>query len=77
MNAECDFLGFGFGPNEVLRLCQWRSVLSYLEIRPSDFDYTQPNLPTKQRRANTPYILPLGWYRHGLNVSEKYTGDTI
>ena len=61
--------------------CQWRSVLSYLEIKSSDFDprfnfdYTQPNLPTEQQRANTPYYLPLGWFRHGLNVSQKYSGD--
>jgi hypothetical protein len=80
----------GFGLNEVLRLCQlreyecqWRSVLSYLEIKPNDFDprfnfdYTQPNLPIEQQRANTPYYLPLGWYRHGLNVSQKYTDDAI
>lgn len=63
--------------------CKWRSVLSYLEIKPSDFDprfnfdYTQPDLPTEQIRANTPYYLPLGWYRHGLNVSQKYPGDTL
>lgn len=80
----------GFGENEVLRLiqlreyeCKWRSVLSFLELKPSDFDtrynfdYTKPDLPTEQRRGNAPYYLPLGWYRHALHVSQKYTGDTV
>jgi hypothetical protein len=80
----------GFGENEVLRLvqlyqyeCKWRSVLSYLELKPIDFDprfnfdYTKPDLPAEQRRGNQPYFLPLGWYRHALNVSQKYEGDSV
>jgi hypothetical protein len=78
----------GFGDNEVLQLvelgeyeCKWRSALSYLELKPTDFDprfnfdYTQPGLPEQQQRANQPYFLPLGWYRHALNVSQKYSDD--
>ncbi|CAF4153603.1 unnamed protein product, partial [Adineta steineri] len=85
-----DMARLGFGDSEILRLIQlreykyeWRSILSYLELKPSDFDprfnfdYTQPGLPAQQHRANQPYFLPLGWYRHALNVSQKYSDDAV
>lgn len=62
---------------------KWQSALSYLQLKPSDFnpqynfDYAQPNLPKEQMRGKQPYYLPLGWYRHGLNVNGKYTGDNV
>lgn len=61
---------------------RWQSVLSYLQLKPSDFDaaynfdYTKPGLPNQQMRGNQPYFLPHGWYRHGLNVKDKYGNDT-
>ncbi|CAF0968840.1 unnamed protein product [Adineta ricciae] len=80
----------GFGDNEVLQVVQlgdydykWKSVLSYLELRVSDFDprfnfdYAQPDLPYEQERGSYPYFLPLGWYRHALNVSQKYSDGTV
>lgn len=60
---------------------RWQSVLSFLQLKPSDFDsafnfdYTQSGLPTEQTRGKEPYFLPLGWYRHGLNVKNKYKDD--
>ncbi|UJR32624.1 hypothetical protein I4U23_020084 [Adineta vaga] len=85
-----DMAKSGFGDNEVLQFVQlgeyeykWRSVLSYLELNPSDFDprfnfdYTRPGLPEQQERGNQPYFLPLGWYRHALNVSQKYSDGAI
>ena len=60
---------------------QWQSVLSFLQLKPTDFDpafnfdYTQSDLPKEQTRGNQPYYLPLGWYRHGLNVKDKYKDD--
>lgn len=80
----------GFEDDPVLQLVQpgeyeykWRSVLSYLELKPTDFDprfnfdYTRPNLPIQQQRADQPYFLPLGWYRHALNVTEKYADGNV
>lgn len=61
---------------------KWRSVLSYLELKPSDFDprynkdYT-PDHPKELKRGNQPYILPIGWFRHGLNMQGKYPGDDV
>jgi hypothetical protein len=62
---------------------KWQSALSYLQLKPSDFDpkynfdYTQSGLPKEQMRGKEPYYLPLGWYRHGLNVNGKYGGDNL
>ncbi|CAF1679084.1 unnamed protein product [Adineta ricciae] len=32
-------------------------------------------MPKEQKRDNEPYYLPLDWYRHGLDVSDKYESD--
>jgi hypothetical protein len=56
---------------------KWQSVLSYLQLKPSDFDprynldYSTAGMPEQQTRGNEPYYLPIGWYRHGLNISDK------
>ena len=56
-------------------------VLSYLQLRPSDFapefnmDYRRSDLPDTQKRGGYPYNLPIGWYRHALRVEHKYPGD--
>ncbi|UJR32733.1 hypothetical protein I4U23_020192 [Adineta vaga] len=63
--------------------CIWKSAISYLQIRPDDldprynFDYRQPGVPNEDLRGGYPYYLPLGWYRHALNVSTKYENDQI
>ncbi|CAF1201080.1 unnamed protein product [Rotaria sp. Silwood1] len=80
----------GFGTETILQHvkpgeyeCLWKSVLSYLQIRPSDldprfnFDYRMPDVPEQDTRGGYPYYLPLGWYRHGLNVLHKYGKDTL
>jgi hypothetical protein len=62
---------------------KWQSVLSYLQLKPSDFDprynldYSTAGMPEQQTRGNEPYYLPIGWYRHGLNVSDKYGSDNL
>ncbi|CAF1113733.1 unnamed protein product [Rotaria sordida] len=61
--------------------CSWKSVLSYLQIRPGDldprfnFDYRKPGLPKEETRGCYPYHFPLGWYRHALKVLNKYGED--
>jgi hypothetical protein len=80
----------GLRKDKILRYVQpahydyrWQSVLSYLQLKPSDFDpnhnfdYTQSGLPKEQMRGNEPYYLPIGWYRHGLNVKDKYGNDNV
>ncbi|CAF3744369.1 unnamed protein product [Rotaria socialis] len=77
----------GFLNNKILRLvkpseyeCTWSSVLSFLQLRPEDFDskhnfdYRQPDLPESLTRGGYPYYLPMGWYRHAIKVNNKY-GD--
>jgi hypothetical protein len=34
-----------------------------------------PGVPEQLRRGNYPYYLPIGWYRHALNVQNKYEGS--
>ena len=57
-----------------------QAVLSYLQLKPSDFDsrfnnhYT-PDFPKVLTRGNQPYYTPIGWFRHALNVQDKYPGD--
>ncbi|CAF4355465.1 unnamed protein product, partial [Rotaria sordida] len=78
----------GFGTDTILQHvkpgeyeCLWKSVLSYLQIRPSDldpqfnFDYKTSGLPEKLTRGSYPYYLPLGWYRYALKVLDKYGND--
>ncbi len=61
--------------------CTWKPILTNLQIRPSDldrrynFDYRKPRVPQEDKRGSYPYYLPIGWYRHGLNVSTKYGND--
>lgn len=41
---------------------------------------TQPLIkrqPTKDRRGGLPYFLPIGWYRHAINVIDKYPDDKL
>ncbi|CAF1452567.1 unnamed protein product [Adineta ricciae] len=61
--------------------CVWKSNLHYLQIRSIDldpqynYDYRQSDLLDKDTRGGCPYFLPIGWFRHGLNVSTKYGHD--
>jgi len=56
-------------------------ILSFLQLKPQDFDpkynfdYTRPNLPETDTRGRLPYYLPIGWYRHALRVSDRYEKD--
>ena len=34
-------------------------------------------MPKEQRRGGYPYYLPIGWYRHGLRVIDKYPEDKL
>ncbi|UJR19776.1 hypothetical protein I4U23_022910 [Adineta vaga] len=61
--------------------CQWMPILSYLQLKPSDFDrrfnfdYRQEGLPKTQLRGNLKYYLPNQWYRHALKVDDKYQDE--
>ncbi|CAF1091021.1 unnamed protein product [Adineta steineri] len=83
-------LQYGLRGDKVLRYIKparydykWQSVLSYLQLKPSDFDprynldYAKAGMPRQQMRGNEPYFLPLDWYRHGLNVTDKYGSDNV
>lgn len=58
--------------------CKWMPILSYLQLQPLDFDprynldYAAGGLPEQLKRGGYPYYLPIGWYRHGLKVDNKY-----
>jgi hypothetical protein len=62
---------------------KWQSVLSFLQLKISDFDskynldYSKGGMPEQQMRGNEPYYLPIGWYRHGLNISNKYGSENV
>lgn len=71
--------------NKILRLvkpseyeCTWSSVLSFLQLRPEDFDpkynfdYQTQDVPESLTRGGCPYYLPKGWYRHAIKVNGKY-----
>jgi hypothetical protein len=57
-------------------------LLTYLQLRPRDFD-TQYNYDYNQKglidskRGGYPYHVPLGWYRHALDISKKYPDDKL
>ena len=61
--------------------CVWKPNLHYLQVRAVDldlqynYDYRQSDLLDKDTRGGYPYFLPIGWFRHGLNVSAKYGHD--
>lgn len=61
----------------------WKSVRSYLKIRPNDlnpqynFDYRPAHTPKQDTRGSCPYYLPVGWYRFALNVDNKFDNDTL
>lgn len=63
--------------------CTWKPALKRLKIRSSDLDrrynidYRRPGMPAQDRRGKRPYYLPLGWYRFGLNVQNKYKDDEL
>ncbi|CAF3201919.1 unnamed protein product [Rotaria sp. Silwood2] len=63
--------------------CKWKTVIEYFNIQTSDldprynFDYRQGGLPEQDSRGSEPYYLPIGWYRHGLKVDNKYAGDNV
>ncbi|CAF0875232.1 unnamed protein product [Adineta ricciae] len=78
----------GFSDEEILKhvkprdyIYLWKTVLTHLKIRLADldpqynFDYRKPGVPDKDTRGGYPYFLPIGWFRHGLNVSTKYGHD--
>ncbi|CAF0929838.1 unnamed protein product [Adineta ricciae] len=60
----------------------WKPLLSSLQVQRKDFDekhnfdYNQRNLTTVGMRGNSPYYVPMGWYRYALNVSNKYSDET-
>ncbi len=37
-----------------------------------NFDYRKPGVPEQLSRGSYPYYLPIGWFRHALNVQDKY-----
>ena len=57
---------------------RWISAMKYLKLQESDFapefnvDYREEKYPEEDRRGGYPYYLPLGWFRHGLRVLDKY-----
>ncbi|CAF4027981.1 unnamed protein product [Adineta steineri] len=62
--------------------CKWIPLINFFQLSPSDFvpefnvDY-RSTMPTEDRRADLPYYLPIGWYRHALKVLDKYPDDKL
>lgn len=61
---------------------EMESILTHLQLNPNDFDprhnRNYKNWPANdsvQARGNRPYYLPVGWYRHALNVVDKYSAS--
>lgn len=60
--------------------CKWKPLITFFQLQSSDFaqqfnvDYT-PSLPQEDTRGGLPYFLPIGWFRHALNVVNKYPND--
>ncbi|CAF1312542.1 unnamed protein product [Didymodactylos carnosus] len=57
-------------------------AVSHLQLQKSDFDpkYNMDyrNYHTEEdQRGNRPYYFPIGWYRHALNVKDKYPNDEL
>ncbi|CAF3454304.1 unnamed protein product [Rotaria socialis] len=80
----------GFEENAILHYIKpaeypysWAPMLSYLQLRPSDFapaynmDYRKSGMPESQHRGGYTYYLPIGWYRHALKVDQKYPDDAV
>ncbi|CAF3463231.1 unnamed protein product [Rotaria sp. Silwood1] len=78
----------GFTDNDILKdvkqceyECKWKTIIEYFNIQKPDldprynFDYRKPGVSKQESRGNEPYYLPIGWYRHGLKVDNKYAGD--
>ena len=55
-------------------------MITFFQLQSSDFaqqfnvDYTT-SMPEKDQRGGLPYFLPIGWFRHALNVLDKYPND--
>ncbi|CAF1183687.1 unnamed protein product [Rotaria sordida] len=56
-------------------------ILSYLQLSSKDFDinsnydYTQTDLSKQVQCGNYPYYLPIGWFRHAINLNNKYSDN--
>lgn len=56
--------------------------ISFLQVKKSDFE-SRYNVDCKSReqkaekRGGQPYCLPIGWYRHALNVVDKHPHDKL
>lgn len=58
--------------------------VSYLQLSPYDFyqennyDYSLTDkLENEKQYGSYPYYLPIGWFRHAINLSDKYSDDNI
>ena len=59
---------------------RWETVLSCLELQESDLDprYNRDYPDAEEEmRGGRPYFFPQGWYRHALNMQNKYPGDQV
>ena len=61
---------------------KWEPLLSFFQLKASDLapefnvDY-RSDMPKEDRRGGYPYYLPIGWYRHGLRVIDKYADGEV
>lgn len=61
----------------------WSSALSYLQLEAHDFNpkhnfnYDVDTYLPDGRRGKHMYHVPRGWYRHALDISNKYPGDDV
>lgn len=52
-------------------------------MQPLDFDprynldYAKEGMPEQLTRGGLPYFLPIGWYRHGLKVDNKFKDGVV
>jgi hypothetical protein len=62
---------------------EWKSVISFLQLQPTDFDtefnvdYRVPGLEKTAMRGSETYNLPIGWYRHALKVNDKFPDGNV
>lgn len=42
-----------------------------------NYDYNSRDIPEEEQCGNCQYYLPIGWFRHGLNLYDKYSDNNI
>lgn len=58
-------------------------LVTYLQLQPLDFatkhsyGYTVADIRPYCNCGGYPYNIPIGWYRHAIDVSKKYPGDNV